>query len=254
MTSYIFFHINTDDLDEYSDATIYHSANNWTIPILFKNCDFYINYEYIQYRFYMTLWVNLLCNNNIINTSDNIQFKIKNKDTYILLNDSKFLTFNDNGNINNIIITTEENNLYNGINHININNIKILKNEFIKFEGEITDYKLNGKGIEFYKACENAGKGGFNKMAEVPERLREYIGIDKSDLKSRPQVTKLLNQKFSDCNLINIDKDDSGKETKMITLDKATAKKLKRQEGSKIRARDIQTFIAQFYQEQVLVT
>jgi hypothetical protein len=242
MTSYIFFNININKLDEYSDATIYHSANNWTIPILFKNCDFYINYEDIQYRFYY------------INTNDNIQFKIKNKDTYILLNDSKFLTFNDNGNINNIIITTEENNLYNGINHINIKNIQILKNEFIKFEGEIIDYNFNGKGIEFYKACENAGKGGFNKSTEVPECLRDYIGLDKSNHKSRPMVTKLLNQKFSDYNLINIEKDDNGKETKIITLDKATANKLKRTEGTKIRARDIQTFIAQFYKEQIIIS
>ena len=140
MTSYIFFHIDTDKLDEYNDATIYHSTNNWTIPILFKNCDFYINYEDIQYRFYY------------INTSDNIQFKIKNKDTYILLNDSKFLTFNDNGNINNIIITTEENNLYNGINHINIhdNMIKIFKNQFILFEGYFEKGKNYVKGILYY--------------------------------------------------------------------------------------------------------
>ena len=142
MKSYIFFNINIDKLDEYSDATIYHSSNNWTIPILFKNCDFYINNEDMQYRFY------------IINTIEkNTQFKIKNKDIYTLLTDSNFLTFNDNGNINNMIITTEQNNLYNGISHININDnmIKIFKNEWILFEGAIINYNLNGKGIEYYK-------------------------------------------------------------------------------------------------------
>lgn len=100
---------------------------------------------------------------------------------------------------------------------------------------------------------ENAGKGGFNKMTEVPECLREYIGLEKKDIKSRPDVTKLLNQKFRDNNLIHIKKDENGKESKVIILDKATSKKLKRPDGSEIRCRDIQTFIAQFYREQVLV-
>ena len=100
---------------------------------------------------------------------------------------------------------------------------------------------------------ENAGKGGFNKMKEVPECLREYIGLEKTDIKSRPDVTKLLNQKFRDGNMIHVKKDENGKETKIIILDKATAKKLKRPEGVEIRCRDIQTFIAQFYKEQVVV-
>ena len=97
---------------------------------------------------------------------------------------------------------------------------------------------------------ENAGKGGFNKLNEVPDCLRSYIGLEKSDIKSRPQVTLLLNQKFRDNNLVTT-KNDNGKEIKMIILDKATAKALKRPEGTEIRARDIQTFIAQFYKEQV---
>ncbi len=100
------------------------------------------------------------------------------------------------------------------------------------------------------RKTENAGKGGFNKQVEVPELLRVFIGINKGELMSRPQVTKLLNQKFTELNLMKTKKDEeSGKETKIIVLDKATAKKLKRKEGDEIRNRDIQTFIAHFYKE-----
>jgi hypothetical protein len=100
------------------------------------------------------------------------------------------------------------------------------------------------------RKTENAGKGGFNKQVEVPELLRAFIGINKGELMSRPQVTKLLNQKFTELNLMKTKKDEeSGKETKVIILDKATAKKLKRKEGDEIRNRDIQTFIAHFYKE-----
>ena len=99
------------------------------------------------------------------------------------------------------------------------------------------------------RKTENAGKGGFNKLAEVPEYLREYIGINKDELMSRPQVTKLLNQKFTEDGLMKTKADSEGKETKYIILDKSTAKKLKRKDGDEVRLRDIQTFIAQFYKE-----
>jgi len=99
------------------------------------------------------------------------------------------------------------------------------------------------------RKTENAGKGGFNKQTDVPELLRKYIGIDDDDKKSRPEVTKLLNAKFSEAGLMKTKKDDNNKEIKVIILDKATAKKLKRSEGDEIRNKDIQTFIAQFYRE-----
>jgi len=99
------------------------------------------------------------------------------------------------------------------------------------------------------RKTENAGKGGFNKQTEVPQLIRDYIGINKEELLSRPQVTKLLNQKFSEAGLMKVKKDDEGKETKYIILDKSAAKKLKRKEGDEIRLRDIQTFIAHFYKE-----
>jgi hypothetical protein len=99
------------------------------------------------------------------------------------------------------------------------------------------------------RKTENAGKGGFNKQTDVPELLRKYIGLDEDDKKSRPEVTKLLNEKFKEAGLMKTKKDDNDKEIKVIVLDKATAKKLKRSDGDEIRNKDIQTFIAQFYRE-----
>jgi hypothetical protein len=66
---------------------------------------------------------------------------------------------------------------------------------------------------------------------------------------SRPAVTKLLNHKFTESNLMKVKTNENGKETKVIILDKATAKKLKCNENEEICARSIQTFIARFYKE-----
>ncbi len=101
------------------------------------------------------------------------------------------------------------------------------------------------------RKTENAGKGGFNKQTDVPEVLRKYIGIDADEKKSRPEITKLLNAKFSEAGLMKTKKDND-KEIKVIILDKATAKKLNRKEGDEIRNKDIQTFIAQFYRENTV--
>ncbi len=102
------------------------------------------------------------------------------------------------------------------------------------------------------RKTENAGKGGFNKPTDVPEILRNYIGIDIDEKKSRPEVTKLLNAKFSEAGLMKTKIDENGKEIKVIILDKATAKKLKRKEGDEIRNKDIQKYIAQFYKENTI--
>ncbi len=99
------------------------------------------------------------------------------------------------------------------------------------------------------RKTENAGKGGFNKQDVIPPILRDYIGIKGDELMSRPEVTKLLNQKFTESNLIKIKKDENGKELKVIILDKTTAKKLKCAENEEIGARSIQTFIAKFYKD-----
>jgi hypothetical protein len=98
------------------------------------------------------------------------------------------------------------------------------------------------------RKTENAGKGGFNKQADVPELLRNYIGINADEQKSRPEVTKLLNAKFNEDGLMTVKKEND-KDIKVIILNKSVAKKLKRKENDEIRNKDIQTFIAQFYRE-----
>jgi hypothetical protein len=99
------------------------------------------------------------------------------------------------------------------------------------------------------RKTENAGKGGFNKKTEIPPLLRDYIGIKGDELMSRPEVTKLLNYKFTESKLMKTKTDENGKDTKVIILDKATAKKLKCDENQEISNRKIQTFIAKFYKD-----
>ena len=97
----------------------------------------------------------------------------------------------------------------------------------------------------------NAGKGGFNKKAPVPEILRKYLGIESDDEYSRPEITNLLNTKFKEAGLYKVRKEtnETGKERdiKIIILDKPTAKKLGRTTDEEIRSKDIQTFIKTFY-------
>merc|ERR1711959_529529 len=38
--------------------------------------------------------------------------------------------------------------------------------------------------------------GGINKKKPVPKKIRLYLDLDKEDLKSRIEISKLLNQKF----------------------------------------------------------
>ena len=95
----------------------------------------------------------------------------------------------------------------------------------------------------------NAGKGGFNKPVAVPEKLRTFIGIDEDELKTRPEVTKLLNAKFADLNLIE-ERIEDDKKTNIIKLNSSAQKALGiAKKDSEILKKDIQTFIAKFYHE-----
>jgi hypothetical protein len=69
------------------------------------------------------------------------------------------------------------------------------------------------------RKTENAGKGGFNKQDVIPPLLRDYIGIKGDELMSRPAVTKLLNHKFTESNLMKVKTNENGKEIKVIVLD-----------------------------------
>ncbi len=122
-------------------------------------------------------------------------------------------------------------------------NMRDLSNYLKRFEKAYTASEAKKKP----RKTENAGKGGFNKPLPVPEKLRNFIGIDDGELHSRPAVTKLLNAKFDELGLAQVQEED-GKKTNIIKLDKKTAKALGRKEEI-IYKKDIQKFIASFYHE-----
>jgi hypothetical protein len=64
----------------------------------------------------------------------------------------------------------------------------------------------------------NKEPSGINKPNVVPKCIREYLSLGDDELKSRPELVKLLKEKFEEKGFIN-------SETKLITLDKATLKK-----------------------------
>ncbi len=95
----------------------------------------------------------------------------------------------------------------------------------------------------------NAGKGGFNKPVAVPEKLRNFIGIGEDELKTRPEVTKLLNAKFAELGLVE-ERVEDNKKTNIIKLNSSAQKALGvAKKDSEILKKDIQTFIAKFYHE-----
>jgi len=95
----------------------------------------------------------------------------------------------------------------------------------------------------------NAGKGGFNKPVAVPEKLRDFIGIGEDELKTRPEVTKLLNAKFAELGLVE-ERVEDNKKTNIIKLNGSALKALGvAKKDSEILKKDIQTFIAKFYHE-----
>ena len=48
------------------------------------------------------------------------------------------------------------------------------------------------------KNTEDTGKSGFNKPTEVPNEFIKYLDLDSDTEMTRPQLVKILNQKFSD--------------------------------------------------------
>jgi len=92
------------------------------------------------------------------------------------------------------------------------------------------------------KKRKGGGKAGFNKPSKVPEKLRAYMKLEKGELKTRPEVTKLLNMclKADDCRV--------GKS--VIIKKKRVAKALGCNKGYRIEFGQFQTFIKSFYDEE----
>ena len=86
------------------------------------------------------------------------------------------------------------------------------------------------------------GKAGFNKPVKVTEKLRVYMKLEAGAMKTRPEVTKLLNTclKADDCR--------DGKT--VIIKKKKVAKALGCKKGRRIEFGEFQTFIKGFYDEE----
>jgi hypothetical protein len=102
----------------------------------------------------------------------------------------------------------------------------------------------------------NSGKGGFNKEILVPKKLRVYLNIPEDKLMSRPQVTKLLNQKFIEDGFRSnkpVEGDDTTEvgNAKTLTIsNKKVAKILGCEFNQVIPFNKFQGFIAKFYNEE----
>lgn len=80
--------------------------------------------------------------------------------------------------------------------------------------------------------------GGINKKKPVPKKIRLYLDLDKEDLKSRIEISKLLNKKFIEDNL---------RDGKQIKLDKKVGKLFGYKKGHVIKFNEYQTFIKNIY-------
>lgn len=91
----------------------------------------------------------------------------------------------------------------------------------------------------------NSGKGGLMKQSIVPEKLRNYLELAEDVLMSRPELTKLLNKKFTE------DKFRDGKIVKISN--KKAAKALGCEVNHVIEFNQFQGFIAKFYNDEKVV-
>jgi len=92
----------------------------------------------------------------------------------------------------------------------------------------------------------NSGKGGFNKVIPVPKKLCTFLDLDMSTEMSRPQLTKLLNDKFK---LLKFRSTEKGCGKTIVINDKASAKILGCELNYVINFKEFQGFIAKFYKE-----
>lgn len=84
---------------------------------------------------------------------------------------------------------------------------------------------------------------GFNKKVQVPEKLRKYLELDDEELLSRPTVYKILNTKLTEDGFKI--KDENG--TRTIIKTSKAAKTLGVAKNYEISGKQMQTFLASFY-------
>jgi hypothetical protein len=85
-----------------------------------------------------------------------------------------------------------------------------------------------------------ATNSGINKPTKVPIKIRKYLSLD-DELRSRPQVIHLLNEKL---------KADGCRQGKTIILNKKVAKLFDKNKGHTIEFNGFSKFLAEVYNEE----
>ena len=83
--------------------------------------------------------------------------------------------------------------------------------------------------------------GGFTTEKEVPEKLRQWLGLEEGIKLTRPKVFSKMSEKF---------KEEGLKDGQKIILDTKNGKKLGKKKGFVIEWSEQQSFLAGFYKEE----
>ena len=116
-------------------------------------------------------------------------------------------------------------------------------NKFLKsqetFMGRLVKMHQKSGSKKKRKHTENTGKSGFNKPTQVPTAFVKYLDLDKETEMTRPQLVKILNQKFTEDGFKNDGQVciSSKKIAKMFNVDKDYT----------FHAKDYHKFIASYY-------
>ena len=89
------------------------------------------------------------------------------------------------------------------------------------------------------KQTENTGKSGFNKPTPVPSAFAKYLDLDTETEMTRPQLVKILNQKFSE--------DGFKSDGHVCISSKKIAKMFGVDKDHTFHAKDYHKFIASYY-------
>ena len=107
------------------------------------------------------------------------------------------------------------------------------------FMGRLVKMHQKSSSKKKRKHTENTGKSGFNKPTPVPAAFIKYLDLEAETEMTRPQLVKILNQKFSD--------DGFKSDGQVCISNKKTAKMFGVDKDHTFHAKDYHKFIASYY-------